>query len=76
MKKRSAPASQGKKTIPAAPIKTRPLQEDEARPPERPFPIVGIGASAGGLEALELFLKNVPQGSGMAFVIVQHRTLS
>ena len=36
------------------------------------FPIVGIGASAGGLEALELFLRSVPQGSGMAFVIVQH----
>ncbi|MBA3028619.1 MAG: chemotaxis protein CheB [Desulfobacteraceae bacterium] len=37
-----------------------------------PFPIVGIGASAGGLEALEQFLGNVPEGSGMAFVIVQH----
>lgn len=36
------------------------------------FPIVGIGASAGGLEALELFLANVPENSGMAFVIVQH----
>src|SRR5665647_418233 len=36
------------------------------------FPIVGIGASAGGLEALGLFLANVPAGSGMAFVIVQH----
>ncbi|MBN2188491.1 MAG: hypothetical protein JW699_03475, partial [Chitinispirillaceae bacterium] len=36
------------------------------------FPIVGIGASAGGLEALEGFLRNVPEGSGMAFVIVQH----
>jgi len=36
------------------------------------FPIVGIGASAGGLEALEQFLKNVPVGCGMAFVIVQH----
>jgi two-component system CheB/CheR fusion protein len=36
------------------------------------FPIVGIGASAGGLEALELFLGHVPAGSGMAFVIVQH----
>ncbi len=36
------------------------------------FPIVGIGASAGGLEALELFLKNVPSGSAMAFIIVQH----
>jgi two-component system, chemotaxis family, CheB/CheR fusion protein len=36
------------------------------------FPIVGIGASAGGLEALDLFLRNVPPASGMAFVIVQH----
>jgi two-component system CheB/CheR fusion protein len=36
------------------------------------FPIVGIGASAGGLEALEQFLRQVPQGSGIAFVIVQH----
>lgn len=36
------------------------------------FAIVGIGASAGGLEALEQFLKQVPQHSGMAFVIVQH----
>lgn len=36
------------------------------------FPIVGIGASAGGLEALERFLGHVPAGSGMAFVIVQH----
>src|ERR1035437_6550757 len=37
-----------------------------------PFPIVGIGASAGGLEALEQFLGHVPENSGMAFVIVQH----
>jgi two-component system CheB/CheR fusion protein len=36
------------------------------------FPIVGIGASAGGLEALEQFLKNVPEKSGMAYVVVQH----
>jgi len=34
--------------------------------------IVGIGASAGGLEALELFLKNVPEGSNLAFVVIQH----
>ena len=36
------------------------------------FPIVGIGASAGGLEALELFLKSVPESGGMAYVIIQH----
>ncbi len=40
--------------------------------PRSSFPIVGIGASAGGLEALELFLGNVPTGSGLAIVIVQH----
>lgn len=36
------------------------------------FPIIGIGASAGGLEALEQFLGGVPVNSGMAFVVVQH----
>jgi two-component system CheB/CheR fusion protein len=36
------------------------------------FPIVGIGASAGGLEALEQFLRHVPEKSGMAFVVIQH----
>lgn len=37
-----------------------------------PVPIVGIGASAGGLEALELFLSGVPANCAWAFVIVQH----
>jgi chemotaxis methyl-accepting protein methylase len=37
-----------------------------------PFPIVGIGASAGGLEALDQFLKRIPKGSGIALVIIQH----
>jgi len=36
------------------------------------FPIVGIGASAGGLEALDQFLGNVPENSGMAYVVIQH----
>jgi len=38
----------------------------------RPFAIVAIGASAGGLDALEQFLGHVPVGSGMAFVVIQH----
>src|SRR5690606_15715538 len=37
-----------------------------------PFPIVGIGASAGGLEALEQFLTHVPEKCGLAFVVVPH----
>ncbi|MDV3243476.1 MAG: hypothetical protein LOY00_17180, partial [Methylocaldum sp.] len=36
------------------------------------FPIVGIGASAGGLEALSEFLADLPATSGMAFLLVQH----
>jgi len=57
--------------------KSKPLNDahGEAKKKKHPqsiFPIVGIGASAGGLEALELFLANVPEKSGMAFVIVQH----
>ncbi|MCA1075516.1 chemotaxis protein CheB [Clostridium bowmanii] len=36
------------------------------------FSIIGIGASAGGLDALSVFLCNVPKNSGLAFVIVQH----
>ena len=36
------------------------------------FPVVGIGASAGGLEALEQFFKQVPKNNGMAFVVIQH----
>jgi len=36
------------------------------------FPIVGIGASAGGLEAFERFFTHIKSDTGMAFVIVQH----
>ncbi len=37
-----------------------------------PFPVAAIGASAGGLEALRLFLENLPQDTGIAYVIIQH----
>ncbi len=36
------------------------------------FPVVGIGASAGGLEAFELFFRNLPSGMNAAFVLIQH----
>lgn len=36
------------------------------------FPIVGIGASAGGLEALEAFFTHMPPDKNIAFVIIQH----
>lgn len=52
-------------------------EKESAHNPEKrgegvSFPVIGIGASAGGLEAIELFLQHVPPSSGMAFVIVQH----
>ena len=36
------------------------------------FPVVGVGASAGGLEAFKRLLKAIPESSGMAFIFVQH----
>lgn len=38
----------------------------------RRFPIVGIGASAGGVEALEAFFAGLPDEPGLAFVVVTH----
>lgn len=41
--------------------------------PLRPsFPIVGVGASAGGLEAFTQFLQRLPPDTGLAFVLIQH----
>ncbi len=36
------------------------------------FPVVGIGASAGGLEAFKKLIKAIPEDSGMAYILVQH----
>ena len=44
----------------------------EEWPVDAPFPIVGIGASAGGLEAFGQLLTHLPDDTGMAFVLVQH----
>ncbi len=51
---------------------TRTAKTEAIAGTKQVFPIVGIGASAGGLEALEIFLRHTPVDSGMAFVIVQH----
>ena len=39
---------------------------------DSPSFVVGIGASAGGLQAIEAFFDNMPSDTGMAFVVVQH----
>src|SRR5208283_5738263 len=36
------------------------------------FPIVGIGASAGGLEPITKLLENLPTQTGLSFVVIQH----
>src|SRR5690349_5937994 len=45
---------------------------DAEEPPRLGFPVVGIGASAGGLEAAIDFFTAMRPDSGMAFVLVQH----
>ncbi len=48
------------------------IKKNPDEPAKINFPVVGIGASAGGLEALELFFENMPEDSGMSFVVIQH----
>lgn len=45
---------------------------DAEQPPRLEFPVVGIGASAGGLEAISEFLDAMRPDNGMAFVLIQH----
>ena len=54
--------------VPEAPS-VPPLLDESATPT---FPVVGIGSSAGGLEALEAFFGKVPPECGLAFVVIQH----
>lgn len=52
----------------------KPVSDDDLTQSGRnaSFPIVGIGASAGGLEALQQLFRNLPPDTGMAFVVIQH----
>ncbi len=80
MKKTKPVQPEGRKpaTVPEMAPKMAPMgdvpapKKRKSRQRDTSFPIIGIGASAGGLEALESFLGVVPPGSGMACVIVQH----
>ena len=65
-----------KKTDSAKPSELKPSKSSKSVEGQEmalnDFPIVGIGASAGGLEALEQFFANMPKDNGMAFVVIQH----
>jgi two-component system CheB/CheR fusion protein len=54
--------------------KNKSSKNEQAAPADRstPTPVVGIGASAGGIDALLAFVPLVPKDSGLAFVVVQH----
>ncbi len=52
--------------------KSRVIASSKKRGPASSFYIVGLGASAGGLEALRSFFAAVPANSGAAFVVIQH----
>jgi two-component system, chemotaxis family, CheB/CheR fusion protein len=65
---RTATATRGAKHkgLKRQPVKAKPA-------PSPGFLIVGIGASAGGLEAMEEFFHHMPPSNGMAFVVVSHQ---
>ena len=75
-KKKATPPkgnSKSAKTSEKDPVETSPSNYSETKlegPP--PFPIVAIGASAGGLEAITSLLQNLSPTTGMAFIYVQH----
>src|SRR5579885_1740378 len=47
-------------------------KDNEESKIEKPFPIVGVGASAGGLPAFTEILSHLPQDPGLALVFIQH----
>src|SRR4030066_2575862 len=61
-----------KKTIPKRSPISQKKHTTEIPSSDNSFYVVGIGASAGGLEALERFFRNMTDNSGMAFIVVTH----
>lgn len=76
MSKRSNPhALRSKKECMAnsnQPVSVKKIVASKAKLKTSMPPVVGSGASAGGLEALVHFLENVPLASGLAYVVIQH----
>ena len=52
--------------------KTSPIEETPKPQVETSFPTVGIGASAGGLKALQHFFQEIPPDTGAAYVVIVH----
>jgi two-component system CheB/CheR fusion protein len=77
-KKATSPEKKSATARKAPSRKTQAESREEPRASESPrsqgvgFPVVGIGASAGGLEAFTELLEHLPSDTGMAFVFAQH----
>jgi len=73
---RKADAARAAIVTRTSPVATSRRFEDVApeavREPSLPFPVVCVGASAGGLEAFTHLLEAMPMDTGMAFVLVSH----
>src|SRR5579864_7374317 len=62
-----AKSARSRSSRPTAPVPARGLLRGPGD-----FPVVGIGASAGGLDACRKLVDALPAGNGMAFILVQH----
>lgn len=51
---------------------TEPCIAEPALKPTTTFPLIAIGASAGGLKALQVFFSHMPMGEKMALVVITH----
>ena len=71
-RKKSAPPHPPKPLPDVGANKSSPAEGPPAPSETTTFPIVGIGASAGGLEAFSQLLRALPADTGMAFVLIQH----
>ncbi len=77
MAEKKKPATKKKSAVKKKPAKQTKVAANAKKTLIKPkktndFPIVSLGASAGGLEALEAFFSHMPFDSGMGFVIIQH----
>lgn len=70
--KRKKPAAKRRKEVSAIPGVEGEPEEIHERDPDSPKFVVGIGGSAGALEAFEQFFHNMPPDAGLAFILVPH----
>src|SRR6266850_1086871 len=71
LRRRSLPARSAKRRPDGG--RLSPQIDSPLEPSDRTtFPVVGVGASAGGLEAFSQFLRELSTNAGMAFALIQH----